>query len=91
MKNWGAKLKELHDTVDGGEARFWVNDHGVTLDGTIAYEGTPAPHDLVPVHNFVGLVDDHVGGMIYWGESAAMEDLADKLNTLHVIEEMMHS
>ncbi len=90
--NWITKLKELHESVEAGEARWYVNDVGVSLDGTLIYEGIGGkPNDLVPVHNYVGLVDDHMGGMIAYGPSEIMEDLADKLNTLHIIEELMHS
>lgn len=91
LANVVAKLEELRITyIDN--ARYWVNDCGVVLDGTLIYEGVGGESNrLVPVHNFVGLVDEHDGGMIAYGPIEIMERLADDLNKLHIIEELMHS
>lgn len=81
-------IKDVHATIEDGDIRYWVNDSGPELAGTIIYN---VPGEDVAVSGFVGLVDEHDGGMIAYGKPEIMENLADKLNKLHIIEELMHS
>ena len=91
-------LRDVHTEFENGEARFWVNDsgsQGPTLSGVLDYGGSSSYQPgrihqaFVPVKNFVGMVDEQVGGMIAYGEAANMEELAAKLNKLHIIESIL--
>jgi hypothetical protein len=80
IKRLEAAFKQYH----GGEARYWVNDGEATIDGTINYAGAGLP--AIPFHGYVGLVDEELGGMIAYGEPKIMDELADRLNMLHIID-----
>jgi hypothetical protein len=79
MRSFVEKHDELGD-------RFWLNDIGgpaVTVG--IAHVG----EDASWMKDCVGLVDEEEGGMIAYGPTMHMRALADKLNKLHAIEEML--
>ncbi len=82
LGGWVVKLKELQ-----GECRYYVNDFGVTLSGSLDY----GYGENITVDRYVGIVDEHEGGMFAFGPSESMERLADKLNKLHLIEGLMRA
>jgi len=83
------EIAHIAAKYEAGEwPRFWVNDSGPVLVGTIQYGGDT---DDIEVNDFVGLVDEEAGGMIAYGKQETMEDLADQLNRLHVAERIIKS
>lgn len=77
-------LEEAFEQFDRGEARYWVNDTGPELNGTVNYRGGGMPD--IKAEHYIGLVDEDKGGMIAYGEPAIMEELAGKLNKLEALE-----
>lgn len=88
MSNHYSTVKALAASYDEGDARFWPNDTGPTLTGTVAASDDPHYEPIV-VKGFVGLVDEADGGMIAYGKPEVIERLADDLNRLHVIESVV--
>lgn len=86
---WLNTLVRECSKAESGEARYWVNDSGPKISLDIDYPGDPDGH--VNETTLVGLVDEQIGGMIAYGSLDIMEQLADRLNTLHVIEQMSKS
>lgn len=87
INNVHTRLRQIAETHDGGEARWWVNDSGATLRGMVG-ENEPG-YPTATVEGYVGLVDERIGGMIAYGEAEIMESLADQLNELHVIKTIL--
>jgi hypothetical protein len=80
-----ADIDELHEQFDQGDCRWWVNDSGdVSLEGTVTYKGSSELN--AKVEGYVGLVDEHEGGMIAYGTPEMMDRMADLLNRLDAIE-----
>lgn len=79
-------LHEMAQQWDDGNARYWVNDSGPTLDnGTLTYGVSDKKH----VDPLYGIVDEASGGMIMFAERGVAEEMCDKLNVLASIERLI--
>lgn len=85
-------VSDIAEEIDvQGAPRFWVNDSGVEVDIKLDYGHSDQNANLETEFKAVGLVDEKDGGMIAYGKPAIMEDLADKLNQLDIIERIINA
>lgn len=75
----------IHEQLDGGEARYWANDHGPTLNGAL-HDSARSAAVVGVITNYIGLVDEQDGGMILFGPAEQVNAIAEKLNRLDAIE-----
>lgn len=85
MSNMRDQMRNIVKYQDENGDRYWVNDMGPTLNGSLSYRDG---HQEA-VANMVGLVDEQAGGMIAYGDADEMRSIADKLNEWEMLKEIM--
>lgn len=80
------KMRDLVNKGDDLGDRYWLNDlGGPDIYLAIKYDGEQSHKKQ---DNIVGLVDEEFG-VIAYGHPMHMRELAEKLNKLNAIEELM--